>query len=149
MTEPTKRLSVSDITEVYFQAPNTILDGVHPVTGKPVWGETDYEGQPGVERISFDDALARQADHWRSEPSEITKAQFWEMLEVLPPVDWCNWSNSESFKMSERLSGIITGIYVRIGCEAVGTERYYTFNDDCTMKHDAIVAKVLEWRAKR
>lgn len=141
MTEPQKRIPLSDIAEVWFEAPNTILDAVHPVTGKPVWGSTDYTGQPGVERMSFDEALERQANHWRSPPSEITWKEFDDALNVLPPVAWCNWSAAESFKISERTSGNITAIYCRIGDTA---PRYFHLSDSIFLKHDEIVRRCRE-----
>jgi hypothetical protein len=51
------------------------------------------------------------------------------MLGVLPPVGWRNDGPAESFKLSERTSGSITGIYVRIG------DRYFTFKDGITLAH--------------
>ena len=143
MTEPAKRISLDDIKEVWFQAPSTVLDAIHPITGKPLWGKTDPTGQPGVERMTFDDALARQHEHWRSDPVEITYDEFQEALNVLPPEDWNTWTMTESFKMSERTSGAITAIYVRIGSEP-DQARYYCFSDSFTMKHTAIVRLVLE-----
>ena len=41
---------------------------------------------------------------------EITEDTFWYMLEVLPPQDWRQTKDGESFKMMERTSGTITGI---------------------------------------
>jgi hypothetical protein len=45
--------------------------------------------------------------------------------------------DGESFKISERLSGVITAIYVSIG------QRYFTFNDDIRLPHRECCQRVL------
>ena len=51
------------------------------------------------------------------------------MLCILPPHGWRNTGAEESFKMCERKTGIITGIYVRID------DRFFTFDDSILMPH--------------
>jgi hypothetical protein len=65
----------------------------------------------------------------RTDPEEIALSTFDDMLGVLPPVGWRNDGPAESFKLSERTSGSITGIYVRVG------DRYFTFKDSITLPH--------------
>ena len=59
----------------------------------------------------------------------ITATQFCDALNCLPPLQWHRSYGSESFKMSEFLTGDITAIYVRRGDE------YFTFNDHYSLKH--------------
>jgi hypothetical protein len=59
-------------------------------------------------------------------PVEITRAKFWEMLEVLPPLKWEDRGGFESFLMSEFTSGPYTQQYVRRG------DRYYCKTVDAT-----------------
>lgn len=92
---------------------------------------------PTAIECSIDTAIERDQDYWRTDPIEITEADYWEMLEILPPVSWVQRHGSESFKMSERTSGSITGIYCQIG------DRFFTFQDVIYMKHDHIIEKVI------
>lgn len=41
--------------------------------------------------------------------------RFQEALNVLPPVAWTADHNGEAFKISEKIAGTVTTIYVRIG----------------------------------
>ena len=49
--------------------------------------------------------------------AKVTQERFWEMLEVLPPMEWIREEGSESFKVSELTDGSITACLVRIGKE--------------------------------
>lgn len=71
------------------------------------------------------------------EAKEITEQQFTDALEVLPPMKWKRYSDSESFMMAEFFYGSITSIYARVG------NRFYTFQDRCSLSHDDIVRKVV------
>ena len=84
-------------------------------------------------------AWQRHENSFKSEPVEITRDRFHEMLNNLPPVAW-NYRDPafESFKMSERTTGSITTIFVRIH------DRYLAFSDTCTLPHRVCVVRVLE-----
>jgi hypothetical protein len=69
----------------------------------------------GAQLAEWDDAYKRMQDSYRKPPQEITKERFWDMLECLPPVGWVRHPDCESFKMSERTVGNLTGIFVRRG----------------------------------
>jgi hypothetical protein len=73
-----------------------------------------------------------------TQPSTITKAQFMEALEVLPPLDWVRDGHYESFKSEERFSGKITAIYARTH----GV--YWSFRGLDSLSHDQIIGNVLE-----
>lgn len=85
---------------------------------------------------SLDSAIKRQEDAYKSPPVEIDEHAWFEALEVLPPVGWKNTAEGESFKISERLCGMITSIYVRKG------GRFFMFNDLITLPHAECCARV-------
>lgn len=88
--------------------------------------------------LPYKQAAQRIEDHHRSEPVEIDAEKWDYALNVLPPVAWHHTSNGESFKMSERLTGNITAIYVTLN------KRYFTFNDSIRLPHDECCRKVFE-----
>lgn len=63
-----------------------------------------------------------------TDPAEITKADFCDALEVLPPVNWTNAGGFEHFRMSEHYTGPITTQYGRIG------EKYLSKRIDVTRR---------------
>jgi hypothetical protein len=91
---------------------------------------------PGAQLGECDTVVAEKESKLISEPVEITQAQFIDALEVLPPDDWQRHVYSESFKMSERLSGRITSVFVRVN------DRYYEFADRDSITHEEAVEKV-------
>lgn len=85
------------------------------------------------------EALRRFEDSFKSEPEEITAERFHDMLNILPPVGWNTDSDGECFRISERLAGRITAIFVRIG------ERYATFADDIRTPHRECCRRAAEF----
>jgi hypothetical protein len=63
-------------------------------------------------------------------PKRITKARFWEMLEVLPPLKWCTIDGVEMFCISEMYTGSYTNQYAL----DKKTNKYYTKMVDCRDK---------------
>lgn len=92
---------------------------------------------PDLIVVPFSEAWDRHEAAVRSEPQEITVDKWDYALNVLPPVSWKNDGDTESFKISERLTGAITAIYVRLG------ERYFTFNDDIRTPHTECCRRVV------
>jgi|GEM_PF-4609786 len=88
---------------------------------------------PDAIYIDWESACKIMDDANRLPVSEITESDFWEMLEVLPPVGWQTTPEGESFKMSERYSGNITSIYARVGT------RYFHLRDLITLRHEDII----------
>ena len=85
------------------------------------------------------DAKQHQVEHeasLRTAPELITREEFIDALEVLPPEGWISRRGYESFKMCEYFSGNITSIYARIG------EKHYKFRDCGDMTHEAIIEKI-------
>lgn len=91
--------------------------------------------RPDVVLGNLDDWIAEDEKRLITEPEEITKEQWWEALECLPPESWQNNGGGESFVMMEYYSGRITSIYVRLG------QRYFTFRDVANLPHLDRLAK--------
>lgn len=71
-----------------------------------------------------------------TQPEPITAATYNDAFECLPPAYMASGINTESFQMSERYTGRVTGTYVRIGDE------HYRFNDIMGKPHSDLVKKV-------
>jgi hypothetical protein len=123
-----------------FYTPGTpgIIDIIDPRTNKGEYSREDLEDtrkrHPQAEIGNFDEICAAQADFWIKPPVEIDEARYDEMLNVLPPADWVHSGHTESFKMIERTSGNVTGIYCRVG------EKFFHLENSITMRHHEIVA---------
>jgi hypothetical protein len=92
---------------------------------------------PGLEIGELDAVIKEKEDIYRNRPPvEITEESFQQALECLPPENWTNQGDTESFVMCEHTCGRITGIYVRID------DKFYTFSDLSCITHVEIVAKV-------
>ncbi len=94
---------------------------------------------PGATLAEWEDVYAETEASCKTEPVEITEDNFLKALNVLPPVRWTKRSDSESFKLSERLYGSITAIYARIG------DRYYTFSDNIALPHDDVISRIKQF----
>ncbi len=116
----------------------TAQDAVHPVTGKGLYsGKTldEYRAEyPDMRVMCWDEYIVQHEACFKSAPKEITEEQFFYALEVLPPDNWVRGDDCESFKMCERTTGSITGIYARIG------RKFFQMYDSYRMKHAAIIA---------
>jgi len=118
-------------------------DGVERVqfTGGKTLDEymADKVGQ-GFEVMPYDMAapmmeaaqLAAYCKPWQ----EITKEQWWDMLEVLPPEKWQKVAGVEIFRMCEYTSGTVTGHYARLG------ERYFSANRDIRTDYADIAGEI-------
>lgn len=99
-----------------------LIDVINPATGR-----TSVEGETLEQvRIRYPAAELRDLDEWIrekekalcTEPQEITRERWWEMLEVLPPQRWQRAKgppSCESFELCEHTSGRVTSIFCRIG----------------------------------
>ena len=135
---------MSEFREPVFYVPGTttIIDNAIDRAGVLVG---HYSGKtleqirlrhPDAALGEWDDVYAETEASCKTEPVEITEDEFLKALNVLPPVRWTHRSDSESFKISERLYGSITAIYARIG------DRYYTFSDNIALPHDDIISRI-------
>lgn len=127
-------------TVFYSNAAHRTIDLVG-ADGKGLYGKETLDQvkirYPDAEMISIDEAITRTDAAFRHPPTRVTRERYLQMLEVLPPVDWRGiGSTAESFKLSERTCGNITAIFCRIG------ESYWELQDDITLPHAEIVARV-------
>jgi hypothetical protein len=90
---------------------------------------------PDAVMMNLDNACTIMDEKNRLPVSETTEAEFWEMLETLPPAGWKRDATGESFKMSELYSGNITSIYACI------KGHYFTLRDDIRTPHAEIIAR--------
>lgn len=93
--------------------------------------------------LPFSEAWQRHENSAKSEPEEISPKQWHYALNILPPVTWRHDGFGESFKMSERTTGSITAIYVRLN------ERHFTFSDDIRTPHGECCKRVFHSPAYR
>lgn len=91
---------------------------------------------PGAALGEWEVVYAEAEASRKTEPVEINEDEFLRALNVLPPVRWTRRSDSESFKISERLYGSITAIYARMG------DRYYSFSDYIALPHDEVISRI-------
>lgn len=75
-------------------------------------------------------------EHYSTQPVQVTEERYWEMLEVLPPLDMHTSNLGTTFKMIERYSGNITDIFAQIG------DIYWNFRDRDSMRHEEIIEKI-------
>lgn len=120
---------------------DTCLPGQEDAATKLVKLSAEYG--PDLVVLTFDEAYQLHEDAAKSEPVEITEAKWHYALNVLPPVAWHRTSDGESFKISERITGAITSIYVHL------TGRYFTFNDDIRTPHAECCRRVVQSMAFR
>lgn len=96
--------------------------------------QQDYKSSVQLMRMCEFDKLHDEA--MRTQPEEITEADYDEALNVLPPMKWHSLMGVESFRMSEFYSGHITTIYAK--CDG----RFWKFRDDAYMDTHLLVDKV-------
>lgn len=131
--------------EFYFYSPskNTAIDCLSS-NGKTYHFARDFFDvkceYPDAELLHVDTVMELQDRAYTSPYAfPITQQEFKDALECLPPVDWKRFSRHESFKLSERYSGNITTIYVRIDDE------YFKFKDQISMPHLDCVDRTRTW----
>lgn len=77
-----------------------------------------------------------QEEKAKTAVSEISEAQFNDQLNLMYPIDWCFYANTESFKSMEMYFGNVTSIYIRCN------NRFFTFRDVVMLTHSEIMEKV-------
>jgi len=70
-------------------------------------------------------------------PIEVSKEFYWEMLEVLPPSKWTRGQETESFYICEALTGNLHEWITRIG------NRYFALIAPRSSTHEQIISKCL------
>lgn len=94
------------------------------------------ERYPGVVIEDEDAFIAQQERVLSTTPEEITEAEYYSALFILPPLDWKGGNGGESFKWSEFVAGNVTTIFVK------RQGRYWRFRGVATLPHAVIMAKV-------
>ncbi len=141
-------ININDIEQAYYVPGQPgIIDYVHPKTGHAAFsGDTLKELEaryPSIKLGSFEKCVEWSENYHRKPVTHSTEAQFWEMLEVLPPEDWHRYPEEESFKMMEYISGSITSIYACVDSS------YYRLADSYTLPHTEIVKRCRAFAARR
>jgi len=96
---------------------------------------TLIERNPGAIVCSLDQFAAEADELAITEPEPITKKQWWDALEALPPIRWRTVLGVELFQFSERYTGNVTGTYARIGA------RYWRWYDRDNEPHEQLAHK--------
>lgn len=119
----------------FFQpSTNTVIDLVR-ANGLSMYGErtlAQLQEEEGSDVMVMDMEAAIQqinASHTKP-PFEISEDRFDDMLGILPPQKWVRYKTEESFHVSERITGNIVMIFVRIG------GRYFEMHDEATLTHE-------------
>lgn len=102
-------------------------DGLSLYGGKTREQLTEQYGEIVI--INTEEAYRLHCESFKRPPVEITEERFMEMLEILPPGKWVRYSEEESFHVTERISGNIVSIFVRIG------DRFFEMQDEVTLSH--------------
>lgn len=99
-------------------------------------------GSPEYQIMKMDDAMplieASQKAKYCKPWVEITKEEYWDALECLPPEKWETLNCIEFFRMSETLTGNITAHYAKTGT------RYFTANRERQKDYAALWFEVNE-----
>lgn len=96
--------------------------------------------EPEYEIMPFDEAMplieAAQRAKYERDWTEITKQEWWDALEVLPPQKWRTVAGVEIFRMCEYLTGTITAHYARLD------DRYFVANRCASTSYEEIAAQI-------
>lgn len=136
-------INLNDVTQCFYVpgAPNIIDAAMQNDAGEwvGVYGRQNLmqvrDEHPGAVMGNLDDWVEQHEKGLIEPAREISRNDWWEALECLPPESWQHAGGGESFVMMEYYSGRITSIYVRLG------ERYFTFRDVANLPHLDRLAK--------
>ncbi|MEX4004183.1 hypothetical protein AB4Y38_35465 [Paraburkholderia sp. EG285A] len=96
------------------------------------------EDQPGAILCDEAEFLRQQSAALKQPPQAITEREYYEALEVMPPLNWRGAAGFESFMFCEFYSGNVTYIYVRNRASG----KHWKLRDDAGLSHDDIVRRV-------
>jgi Protein of unknown function (DUF1419) len=125
---------------VFCEETNRIIDFVAP------WETFDTAKQrlasygSKLVVLPLADASSRYENSFKTDVEEISAADFNYALECLPPVGWRSNHNGQVFRMSERMAGNVTAIYV------AQAGRFFKFYDDIRLPHDECCKRVHDFR---
>ena len=92
---------------------------------------------PEIKMGDVDTVIIAIENYHRTSPKLINEGDYFEMLYVLPPMEFTNQGHTESFKLQEFTAINITDIYVRVGCT------YFHMKDSHSLTHDEILQRVV------
>lgn len=138
------QISGMTITHAFFSArERNVIDVMRP-DGRTLCFGHDLEQvrsrYPDAVILTWDEACtatdrAARAHYCRG-PSPSTEKDFWYALEQLPPAKWTRGDYSESFHVSERITGDLVDWWLRVG------ERYYHLVDSASRTHAELLGMV-------
>ncbi len=105
------------MNELVAYKPNATHIETTIINGKSAYSSStvaDYEAT-GFIIIPMDEAISRidtALDNKMKTLSEITREEFWDALECLPPENWKTVDGLEMFRMSEYYTADITAHYI-------------------------------------
>jgi hypothetical protein len=86
----------------------------YPDGAEKFLAHAEHDRKTDYKIMAYVDFEVAKRTHYLSMPvSEITEDEFYEALNVLPPVNWVTINGVNEFCMSERLTGNFTGQYGR------------------------------------
>lgn len=95
---------------------------------------------PGAQLLTYEEIepmiSAAEVAAYVAPVEETTRAKFWEMLEILPPMRWTTVRGVEMFRICEATCGNIRAIYARLG------NRYFYCSDRDTVSNEEIAERV-------
>ena len=73
-----------------------------------------------IQIMAYSDFAVKEAESMKEHykvgtPKQVSKARFWEMLEMLPPQNWVRLNGAEGFRFAECLTGDLYSYFLRIG----------------------------------
>ncbi len=104
--------------------------------------EQYYNATEGFEVFTNEEACfavmdAADAKSYIKEWKEITEQDYWEALEVLPPIFWRSGGGAESFFISEAMTSNIHSCCIKIN------DKFYTAMRRTTLSHDELLKDLL------
>ncbi len=129
---------------IYCSTKNSIIDYVRLSVG-----ETDDQAirrltpeyGTALSALSANEAHDRYEAGFKTNVREISAEEFDDALNVLPPEAWTHASGGESFKISERIAGRVTAIYVSL------RGHYFRFDDDIRTPHEECLKRAADFIA--
>lgn len=115
-----------------------VIDVIDEGTGRGHYGGESLDDvrsrYKDVEVVSFEVANRRIEDAIIRGPREVDVDRFDYLLNVLPPCRWTRRGDTESFYVSERITGSVVTWGVRIG------ERYFELRERTCWSHQDVIA---------
>ncbi|RZF11084.1 MULTISPECIES: hypothetical protein [Serratia] len=91
---------------------------------------------PACILVSYEEAKRGMYEAASLPVRRISKDEYMDKLEMLPPLDWKYFDGHESFKMMEMYCGNITDIFAQLG------NSYFAMRDHVSLPHAEIMQRV-------